>query len=419
MILIKSKISKINFTFLFILIITAVNCYANTISNSNKATIQTILDHFHHSTEASATVLSINFPENKNETFVNGTTANKSSQNPTPPCVNSNNLFQIGSITKSFTAAIILQLEAENKLAIKDSLSTIQRKYGEFLPQAETKKWKKITIQQLLNMTSGIFDYTDDKDFKNRVAYHPETSWDSAELLDYGYQHPSYFSPGKGWHYSNTNYIILGLLIEKVTGNSFENEINERILRKYFFKNTYYLPYVYPPNIIQTIAQGYAYKGGGYSPPLSAGTNMTTFNLSAAGPAGALVSNSEDIARWVSLLFRGKILPEKQLNEMLSAVCTDRNKSCKPGELLKASNHSEGFSLGLARMFDPKLGIIWVYTGGTPGYSSSLLWLPNRKISFGLTDNISSEKNKNIITTLIQVAKVFSLSPSTSNELFK
>lgn len=390
--------------FLFIFVYSIINpCYAKTNVNEK---IQTHLDRFRKESNSSAAVLSIHFPNNKIANYVSGTTVKSTRTNPNPPNVTVNNLFQIGSITKSFTAVIILQLEAEGKLSINDTIYDITKKYGTWLPLHLYDAWKKISIKQLLNMTSGIFDVTEDEEFTNSMAKHPQKTWKSEEILKYGFKHEPYFSPGQGWHYSNGAYNILGMLIEKVTQNSFENEINTRILQKYHLNNTFYLPYNFPKNIFDRMAHGYVYSGGGFSPPMISGTDMTHFNLSAAGPSGALVSNSMDITKWVQLIFSGKLLSRLQMNELLTAVCMGVDKSCRAGEVLSANSHSQGFSLGLVRMYDPDLGIIWIYFGDTPGYSSGFMWLPNKNIALAMTLNATSLNGKKLVKKLGEIAKL-------------
>jgi D-alanyl-D-alanine carboxypeptidase len=370
--------------------------------------LQKLLDSFRVQSKVPAAVLSINFPNNTITSYVSGTVKKITEKTPNPSAITTDNLFQIGSITKSFTAAIILQLEAEKKLSINNTIFDLTQKYGPWLPIKEYQTWKNISIKQLLNMTSGIPDYVEDKGFMKIIVKHPEKYWTPDEIFKYSIAHKPYFPPGKGWHYSNTDYYILGLLIETVTKHSFEAEINQRILKKYLLNNTYYVSNEYPEYITQRIASGYAYSDGGFFSSINSGTDMTKFNLSAAGPGGALVSNSEDITRWIRLLFTGKILPPYQLNEMLTAVCTDHNKDCLPGESININSHFEGFSLGLARMFDPQLGIIWIYTGSTPGYYSALVWIPTSKIALGLTINATTKGSRKILTTLIKAAKLIS-----------
>ncbi len=387
-----------------ILFLSINSCYAD--KNTNKQEkVQSLLDNFRKDSNAPAAVLTINYADNKILNYVSGNTKKISPKNLNPPRVTTNNLFQIGSITKSFTAVIILQLELEGKLSINDTIFDITQKYGSWLPKDEYKAWQNISIKQLLNMTSGIFDITEDKTFMKTLADHPEKNWKPEEILRYAYLHKPYFSPGLGWHYSNSTYNILGMIIEKITQNSFEYEINQRLIKKYNLTNTFYLPYEYPKNILNRMAHGYVYNGGGFSPPMNSGDDMTHFNMSAAGPSGALVSNSIDITKWVKLIFLNQILPVTQMNELLSTVCMGVHQSCQAGETLLPKSHSQGFSLGLVRMYDPELGLIWVYFGDTPGYSSGLMWLPKEKIALAITISSTSEKGKKLLKKLSEIAK--------------
>lgn len=391
-----SKMLDLSFICIATLCFTITCCYAKAHSRVDEK-IQKLLDNFRTNSNAPAAVLSINFPDNKISNFVSGTIKKRTAINPNPPLVNVNHLFQIGSITKSFTAVIILQLEAERKLSINNTISDVTQKYGPWLPKKEYEAWKNISIKQLLNMTSGIFSVTEDHDFMEALAKHPLKNWTPEEIIKYAYKLKPYFSPGRGWHYSDTNYNILEMLVETVTKHSFKEEIDQRIIKKYKLNNTYYLPYEYPKNIMERMAHGYAYVDGGFSPPMISGDDMTRFNMSAAGAGGALISNSMDVTRWIRLLFTDKVLPAAQLNEMLSAVCTGEEKSCHAGETLPSDSHSQGFSLGLARIYDSQIGIIWVYIGGTPGYYSSLMWLPKKHIALALTVSATTKGSKKIL----------------------
>ena len=334
--------------------------------------------------------LSISFADGSTDTYVSGDAS-------------ADTLFQIGSITKSFTAVIVLQLIAEKKLSINDTIGQISERYGPWLTQEQTSLWKDITIKQLLNMTSGIFDVVEDQDFMNEIAKNPKKSWSQQEVIQYAYQHKSYFQPGAGWHYSNTAYNILGLMIEKITKQTFKHEINRRILQPFALNHTYYLTNRYSEKLV---ARGISYSGGGYSPPIKSGTDMTQFNLSAAGPSGALISNTQDITRWVKLLFTGKILGEKQLTLMKAAVCMSTDQYCQAGMPLNKNSSNDGYSLGLAQMVHPKLGLIWFYVGSTPGYYSAFLWLPKSKTSLALCVSSTSPESKNILKRLVEIASL-------------
>lgn len=316
------------------------------------STLQSLLDNFRAKSQAPASVMSIKLADGSIHTFVSGTVSKITPTNPNPAKVTINHLFQIGSITKLFTAAIILQLEAEGKLSINDTITETTKRFGKWLPEKYYLAWKDITIKQLLNMTSGIFDVCEDNDFNQTLVKYPNQNWSSLEILEVAYQHKSYFAPGKGWHYTNTSYNVLGMIIEAATGHSVEMEIQRRLLaaNKLNLTNTYYLPYQYSSYIMKRMAHGYDDKG----------RDMTSLNMSVAGASGAMIANSIDIVKWIAALFSGKVLPETQLKEMLNPVCAATNGSCKLGEPLLPNSQLQGFGLGLAYIYDKQLALYGV-----------------------------------------------------------
>jgi D-alanyl-D-alanine carboxypeptidase len=116
---------------------------------------------------------------------------------------------RIASITKTFTVTVILQLVDEGKLGLDDKLNT-------WFPEIPGSN--EITVRELCNMTSGLFNYSDDQTFQKVYSEDPDKVWSSEELVNLAVAHAPYFPPGTGWHYSNTNTIILGMIINKITG---------------------------------------------------------------------------------------------------------------------------------------------------------------------------------------------------------
>ena len=129
--------------------------------------------------------------------------------------------FRIASITKTFTGTAVLQLVDEGKLRLDDPVAAYQ---------PEVPNGANITIRHLLNMTSGLYDYGDDKSFNEKIDAEPGKVWNPKDLLAIAFQHQPYFALGKGIHYSNTNYILLGLIIEQITGRPVEHVFHDRIL---------------------------------------------------------------------------------------------------------------------------------------------------------------------------------------------
>src|SRR6266480_487306 len=131
--------------------------------------------------------------------------------------MNVNSHMRIGSITKTFTATVILQLVDEGKLRLDDPVA-------KYLPQVPNGA--NITIRELLNMTSGLFNYSNDQGFQQAD---PSRVWDPKELVAIAFRHRPYFAPGQGLHYTNTNYILLGMLIEQIPGMPVEKAFQQRI----------------------------------------------------------------------------------------------------------------------------------------------------------------------------------------------
>ncbi|MED1918060.1 serine hydrolase, partial [Bacillus thuringiensis] len=140
--------------------------------------------------------------------------------------------FRIGSVTKTFTATVVLQLAGENRLNLDDSIE----KWLPGVIQGNGYDGNQITIRQILNHTSGIAEYLRSKDADMMNA---KKTYTAEELVKIGLSLPPDFAPGKGWSYSDTGYVLLGILIEKVTGNSYAEEIENRIIEPLELSNTF------------------------------------------------------------------------------------------------------------------------------------------------------------------------------------
>ncbi|WP_420685909.1 serine hydrolase domain-containing protein [Bacillus cereus] len=253
-------------------------------------------------------------------------------------------LFRIGSVTKTFTATVVLQLAGENKLSLDDSIE----KWLPGVIQGTGYDAKQITIRQILNHTSGIAEYSKSKeaDFTNTKRVYT-----AEELVKIGLSSPLDFAPGKGWSYSNTGYVLLGMLIEKVTGNSYAEEIENRIIEPLELSNTF-LPgnsSVIPGT---NHARGYVQQEEG-----SQLKDVTYFNPSIASSAGDMISNADDLNKFFSYLLSGKVLKEQQLKQMLTTVPTGKGGI-------------NGYGLGIFEIKLPNGVPIWGHTGGIPGFDT-------------------------------------------------
>ncbi|MDR3476589.1 MAG: serine hydrolase [Gammaproteobacteria bacterium] len=293
-----------------------------------------------------ATTVSIKFLNDpKIYNFYSGTVMLNSFQD-----VTSHHLFQLGSVTKTYISAVLLQLEAEGKL-------TIDSPIGQWFP--EYPRWSKITVKQLLNMTSGIYNFTKMIDLMKMSPADRLKQWQPNELVNVAYEHTDYFPPGKAWQYSNTNYVLAGMIIERVTNQPLATVLQERLLSKLHLTHTYFLPYPYPDTILQRMVRGYRDK-----------VDITQFNMSSYGAAGAMIANSEDVIHWTNALFNGTVLKPQQLTEFMTTV-PFQDQPPKPA--------GSRYGLGIYLTNIPQLGDVWWYSGVTDGYISMLAWIPNKK----------------------------------------
>lgn len=327
--------------------------------------------------------VSISCPdESSPRNFVSGTTTQEGAT-----LVKSDNLFQIGSETKSFTSAIILKLEANGLLSINDSI-------GKWLPQYPA--WKNITIKQLLNHTSGIVDYFDTDEFQNtETETNFQKQWSPEELVNLVINVSPYFAPSQGFHYSNTNYVLAGMIISTLTGKSIEEEMEILLFEPLSLSNSHYVPQPYSDDIMQRMAHGYYHVK--INEPFADSTN---YNMSEADAAGAIVSTSQDTAIWLKKLLTTDVLPEKQRNEMMTLV------DMETGQAISRESKKSGYGLGILRHVVTSGVEIWGHDGSTFGYNSNMFLLKCNNVYIttiiNLRDDHDSSALLNDLITYIQ-----------------
>lgn len=357
----------------------AFQVYADSIPSN---AINTILkNHFnkYKTTEYfSGISLSVNLP---NKDIVNYVVGNDS-HDPQAKPISPTTLFQIGSITKSFTSTVILQLEDEKKLSLNDTLQ-------QWLPQYP--KWSHITIKQLLNMTSGLPNYSDTPTMNFRIAQDPSHVWSNEELIALAYP-PGTFTPPlkQGYFYTNTGYTLLDLIVKKITHHSLAEEFNIRIFNKTKLSHTFY-PIPSMSNVNNThLASGYNFNP--YDNPKLVGKNVTDINLSWAGAAGGMVATAEDVSKWARILFTENIvLNKEQQNKLMKIV------SFQTGKPIKQTTETDpfGFGLGVAQGFTPELGHFWLYEGETIGYRAFYFYVPCNKVIISAIFNSATNTDNN------------------------
>jgi D-alanyl-D-alanine carboxypeptidase len=284
--------------------------------------------------------------------------------------VRSTRVWQIGSNTKAFTSVMLLQLEAEHRLSIGDTL-------GKWLPRY--RQWRGVTIKRLLNMTSGIPSYDHSLAMLHAWAAHPHRRFTPRQLVAYA----EAGQPTHGYSYSNTNYVLGEMIIEKVTHDSYRHQLRQRIIRPLHLHNLFYRADRYPARVTRREPAGYYSnrEGPGLSRLLGRDVSRTT--LSWARGAGGIISTTHDMTVWERALYHGRLLPRRQQRELRSLV------SLKTGKPIRhtTTTDPEGFGLGIAQMTHPEIGRFWFYEGETLGFRTLHVFLPRSGLLFALALN--------------------------------
>ncbi|MEU5896201.1 MULTISPECIES: serine hydrolase domain-containing protein [Streptomyces] len=248
---------------------------------------------------------------------------------------------RIGSNTKAFTAVVVLQLVAEGKIRLDDPVE----KYLPGLVRGDGIDGRKIKVRHLLQQTSGLPNYTKG-DLQPRY-YEPR------ELLDIALEYEADFAPGKDWAYSNTNYVLAGMIVEKVTKHTIAEEIDRRIVKRLGLRHTYF-PAPRDATIREPHPKGYLQEAPGA--PLR---DITELDPSWTWAAGQLISTNSDVNRfYAALLTPGRLLPKPQLDQMRTTV--------------RADYFGKGARYGLGIVSRPLScgGLYWGHGGSYPGYET-------------------------------------------------
>lgn len=361
----------------------------------NTQALQKLADDYvaaHHDDEyVSALSLSIWMPDAKSP--INIYAGSKSRESVLP--VTQDTQFQIGSITKSFITAIVLQMEGEQQYHF-----TINDPIEKFFP--EYSKWQGVTIRQLMNMTSGIPSYTNEDAFVIDYLNHPYHDLSPTELINVVAQKPLLFKPGTQWDYSNTNYILLGMLIEKLSGHTLTDEINHRLISPLHLTHTIYAPYNPTEVMLKNLVNGYSFRRSDNSNGMPLGLDVTLYSLSWAGAAGAIVANAEDIAKWAKALYTpGVVLNDTQWKKLTELVSIRTAQPLpKPTE-----NDPAGFGMGIGFGLFPVINkYVYTYEGMTLAGRGFYLAEPTTGIVIAGTLNSSLEVKDDHYTELLAAA---------------
>lgn len=265
--------------------------------------------------------------------------------------LNENSKFRIGSISKTFTAAMVFKAIEEKKLTLDTKLD----KYFPTVPNAS-----KITIGLLLGHRSGIHNFSNDASFRTWYTT-PQTE---VQMLDAIVKGGSDFEPGSKANYSNSNYVLLSYILEKIYKKPYKELVEKNIVKPLGLKNTYYGGKI---NTAANEAISYSFEGSWIK------ENETDMSIPMG--AGAMVSTTADISRFLEALFAGRVLSQASLEQMKAIT--------------------EGYGMGLfSYPFNEKTA--YGHTGGIDGFSSMVTYFPDDKITFAFTSNGSNVDNNNI-----------------------
>jgi D-alanyl-D-alanine carboxypeptidase len=268
--------------------------------------------------------------------------------------------YRVGSVTKPFVATVVLQLVAEGRLSLSD---TVERWLPGILPYGD-----QVSIRQLLNHTSGVPDYTLEPLVRLYTDPHGRfRAWTPRELVALIADQPPNFPPGTGWSYSNTGYILAGLIIKAATGRNLGQELERRIFRPLGLRDTFFP--VNRPTIPGPNPRGYSLPFNQETGPL---LDFTVYNPSVAWAAGALISNLGDLEHFFRALLGGRLLPPRLLAEMTTPVPTGR-----PGF---------GYGLGLTVIETPA-GRLLGHDGAIPGFLNFVFSTEGGRRQLGLMMN--------------------------------
>jgi D-alanyl-D-alanine carboxypeptidase len=280
---------------------------------------------------------------------------------------------RIASITKTFAATAILRLVDRGKLSLDDHLS-------EYVPGVANGD--SITIRQLLNMTAGVYDYTADDAFGEAFYANPTMPFTEDDFFAILGRHAPSFPPGTAAEYSDSNYYLLGLILEKVTAKPAGTVIRNQILRPLDLDDTSYPTGVTLP---EPFAHGY-FGGLNLTDPL---TDATRINPAVAATAGAMESTLGDLHKWAKALATGKLLSRKLQAERLQIVPFQN-----PGPV------SVGYGLGIFKL-DNLLG----HNGAVIGYSSAMFYLPSKEATIVVWGNNSTNSTTATTTIAFDIAE--------------
>jgi len=279
---------------------------------------------------------------------------------------------RIASITKTFTATLVLLLSDEGLLGLDDPLE----KYVSGVPYGDV-----MTIRQLLDMTAGLYSFSEDEGFLEAFTADPLMEMTPRQSLDIALAHEPDFPPGQGWHYSDTNYEVLGMIVEQVTGNAIEDEMRTRIIEPLALSHT---SFPTTPDMPEGHARGYVLGSEGHL------ADYTLVSPSVPWAGGAMISNLEDLKAWVKALATGELLSAEMRERQLEWIT-----------IPELSNVDGKYGLGIMSL-SGFLG----HNGAIFGYNSTALYLPEEDATMVVLVNKSTNSSQESMLIFLGLAQM-------------
>jgi D-alanyl-D-alanine carboxypeptidase len=367
----KNKMNKRHFGLIFLFVLT-VNVFAVTTEEANsknyelvKQKIETKLGDWHKAAKFSGATVGVTLADGKSFGVATGY-----SDRAKKTLMKADDLMLAGSVGKTYVAAVALQLVGEGKI---DLDARIEKYLGDRDWFLKLPNAKDITVRHLMNHTSGLVRYEFNPNFVKDLMKDPYKVWKPEEQVAYLFGSKAAFEPGKGWDYSDTNYIVLGMIIEKVTGQTYYDLAKKRLLKPLKLKHT--RPQTGP--VIKGLIPGYAGKEnpfGGEDEILKNGKFV--FNPQFEWTGGGMVTTTEDLSRWAKAMYEGKAFSKNMLEEMLKGVDSPQlGRDAKYGLGVIIRPTSKGLTYG--------------HSGFFPGYFTEMMYFPKEKIAIAVQVNSS------------------------------
>lgn len=283
------------------------------------------------------------------------------------PITHSDRMFS-GSVGKTYVSAVLLKLVEEYKLRLDDPVSKF---LGKKLWFSRLPNNKDLTVRNLLNHTSGISEHVNIDKFNKSLIKSPDKIWKPEELISYILDLKPLFAAGKGWSYADTNYILVGMIIEKITGNTYYRELKKRILIPYNLAST-------TPSVGREFAgliSGYTGNVPFRFPEEVLKEGKYIVNPQFEWTGGGLITDSYELALWAKLLYSKKVLQPETYKELIQAYSTEDGKR---------SDH--GYGLGV-QIWDTENGFVYGHGGIFPGYQAVIKYFAKYDIAIAMQVN--------------------------------